>query len=278
MATYYGVNASGNWNTAATWSTVATKSALRTGATGATPTASDDCILDDWTSNGGGIVITVDNTACVCKTLVCTGYAGELAFTATKQLSVSGNVTFASTHTLSGTGTLRVLANASITMGTLTFPGSVTLSGYTYTLTEALNITGTLIFISSATIAGAFSISCGTLSLNVSTVATLSFVAGQTLTISTAINLSQAMFGAVTIKSNTPGTNTTITYNGLASACKIAGVTFTDVTASASAVTLYNWYGAGVDDAAKKIVIVDSTDIGTGGGAVVGPFEVGPFR
>jgi hypothetical protein len=262
-ATYYGVRRNSNWNSGS-WSTTATKDATRTGSA-VTPTATDDCILDDWTSMGGGVVWTVNATTCVCKTLTMTGYAGDLAFTAGQTLGISGNITFANTHTLSGTGTLQLKAAGTITMAGLTFPGSVmTVDTATYTLAGDLNITGNLnIGVATPTFAGAYNITCAAFYFYGTT---LTLVSGQTLTVSTTLNLdSGAGVSVATIKSSTASSDTYLHFNGLASASRVVGMTFTDVNAAHA---LDNWYG-GTLTRTTGITNRTSADIGgvSGGGA-----------
>ena len=141
MATYYAINAGGNFSAGGTWSTTATKDATRTGGATA-PTNADTCILDDYSG-----AVTVDHTtACLCKILDCTSngnYASTLTFTAAKVLFVSGNVIFSATMTIAGTGTLTINAACALTPG-VTFTGSVSLAGTTVTLGADWTITGSL--------------------------------------------------------------------------------------------------------------------------------------
>lgn len=121
--------ASGNWSDATKW----------VGA--ATPTASDDVVINGTS----GAAVTVDTSTCVCKTLTCTGYTGNIRFNSSQTLTSSGSVLFANTHTLTGTGTLAINATATLTSAGLTFPGSLTLIGTaTGTLGDAWALTGTL--------------------------------------------------------------------------------------------------------------------------------------
>lgn len=236
MATYYGVKGSSNWNSG-NWSTTATKDATRTGSA-VTPLATDDCILDDWTSDGGGVTWTVNATSCVCKTLVCTGYAGAIAFTAAQQLAASGSVTFDGTHTISGTGTLRFNAAGTLTMDGITFPGNLTLgASFTLTIPENTIITGTFTVAAvTSVLSGAFNLTCA--NLIITATASLSLVAGKTLTVSTSIT---AMANSTTtIKSVTASSDAFLLFNGLASACKVGGMTFTDINC---ANVINNWYG-----------------------------------
>jgi hypothetical protein len=141
MATYYAINAGGNFSAGGTWSTTATKDASRTGGATA-PTNADTCILDDYSG-----AVTVDHaTACLCKILDCTSngnYASTLTFTAAKVLFVSGNVIFSAAMTIAGTGTLTINAACALTPG-VTFTGSVSLAGTTVTLGADWTITGSL--------------------------------------------------------------------------------------------------------------------------------------
>jgi hypothetical protein len=141
MATYYAINAGGNFSAGGTWSTTATKDASRTGGATA-PTNADTCILDDYSG-----AVTVDHaTACLCKILDCTSngnYASTLTFTAAKVLFVSGNVIFSAAMTIAGTGTLTINAACALTPG-VTFTGSVSLAGTTVTLGANWTITGSL--------------------------------------------------------------------------------------------------------------------------------------
>lgn len=240
MATYYGVKGSSNWNSG-NWSTTSAKDASRTGS-GVTPTASDDCIIDDWTSDGGGVIWTVNATSCVCKSLVCTGYAGDLAFTASQILAISGNITFANTMTISGTGILRPAASGTLTMAGLTFPGTVSFtSSLTVTLTGNLTITNGLDLLSTVTFAGAYNITCGNLLLGGSK--TITLVSGQTLTILSSIVSAANQFGANKIQSGTASSSTAFIYQGTTANCKIAGMQFTDIDASSSSVPIFNWGG-----------------------------------
>ena len=124
MATYYGVNAGGNWSAGATWSTVSAKDATRVGGA-VQPTATDTVVLDDYSGN-----VTVDTTTCICSTLDMTGYMVSLAFTAGKRLVVIGNCTLAGT---TGTGTLclgdSTNSTCALNVGGVTFSGKIEMSG-----------------------------------------------------------------------------------------------------------------------------------------------------
>lgn len=252
MATYYGVKGSSNWNSGA-WSTVSAKDATRTGS-GVTPTAADDCILDDWTSDGGGSVWTVNATTCVCKSLNCAGYAGTLAFGANR-LGVSGSVTFAAGQGITSAGTsgeLRLNASGTITMAGLIFPGRVVLAvSATYTLAGSLDITGILSIAAGTCIfSGPYDVSCGDLIIYGSCFLVLP--AGRRLNVSNSITLAGVAsttvgFIATGLRSDTASSKIYLAYTGASNGLNVAGGAFTDVdfsTYSAPLKNLVTWYGA----------------------------------
>jgi hypothetical protein len=135
MATKYAKAAGGNWSASATWSATGSGGSDSAGA----PAAGDDVIFQ----SGSTGLVTVDTTTCVGKTLTCQGSGNQIAFTATKILTISGNVTFISGMTLSGTGRLTINAASSLTSGGVTFPGDFYLSaGVTFTFVDNWTITG----------------------------------------------------------------------------------------------------------------------------------------
>ena len=276
MATYYGVKGSSNWNSG-NWSTTATKDASRTGS-GVTPAATDDCILDDWSSDGGSVVWTINALTCVCKSLTCTGYAGELA-TGTfgsQRLGISGSATFEGTGmTFSGTGEIRLNTTAAtITCDGATIPflginvaavtlGDALLCGTLYNFGAALTFTGE----HDITVASLF----GTLGIT--------WPGSQTITVGTAMHLKSAASGlgagAFTMKSVSGTAN--LVYNGAAADCVVVGVTFTDVaysTTSGPVTALDNWYG-GTLTRTSGITNRTSADIGGGGGGVYRSHSIG---
>jgi hypothetical protein len=256
MATYYAINAGGNWSAGATWSTVSAKDASRVGGSTA-PTNADDCILDDYSGN-----VTVNTTTCACKSITCTGYTGTLTFTAAQRLIVSGDVVFSAGMALAGTGDLRFQATATLNMAGLTFPGSMSnnTSG-TITLLADLVITGALTATNALlTFAGAFDVTCSSLRLYYG----LIIPSGQTLTITESITLMASIVTVPTIKSSTASSTAYLTYQGTVANCAIAGYIFTDIDASGSAQGLDNWYGGTLTRTAG-ITNRTSADIGGGG-------------
>lgn len=239
MATKYAKAAGGNWSASATWSATSSAGADSAGA----PAATDDVIFDA----GANTAVVVDTTTCVAKTVTCQAAANSITFTATKILAVSGNITFYAGMTLTGTGQLTISANATLTMAGITFPGSIfTVASVTITLADALAVTGSIYSqAANLTFAGAYSITCGSFSMGQNrTGYILTLVAGQTLTVSTSLILSSGAASNLDCKSATASSAANLVYNGTVANCKVAGVTFTDVSYSGATVTqLCNWYG-----------------------------------
>jgi hypothetical protein len=270
MATYYGVNAGGNWNAAATWSTTATKDVTRTGGAGV-PTSADTCILDDYSGS-----VTVNAPNCACKILDCVlngNYTATLTFAANQTLSVYGNLTFSAAMTLADTGLLQMAASGTWTSAGLTFPGDVRLyTGPTCTLGDAWTIAGKLWIPGNFTIAGAHNVTCGTLQIGPYTYGaiTLTFPAGQTLTVTISLWLNGNSLGGSGLKSSMESSVMYLAYQGDAAHCEVFEFGFTDVDASGSAQGIDNWYG-GTLTRTSGITNRTSADIGGAGGAV-GPW------
>lgn len=263
MATYYGVKGSSNWNSG-NWSTTSAKDATRTGS-GVTPTASDDCILDDWSSDGGGVTWTINATTCVCKTLNCTGYAGALVFTSGQVLTVAGSVTFTNAMTCTGAGNLTVSGAGTITTGgisvgisNLVLSAAITInSAGTTWVTVSVSGTRTITLASAlscttlstgatggqtVTFAGAYDITCANFyHATGSSITTVKFVAGQTITVSTSLflNGNSASLGAA-VQSATASSDTFLHYDGAAADCHVGFMLFTDVNC---AHPIDNWHG-----------------------------------
>lgn len=290
MATYYAMNAGGNWQTAATWSTVADKDANRAAnPAGSAPTNAIDCVIDDYSGN-----VTVDQTTCVCKSLDCTGHTGTLTFASGKTLTASGSVTFVSGMTVSGTGYLTINAAGTVTTGGISVEISrLTLSGAS---AKTLNTNGTTwpsititagtqtITLSSAlqcnyficstnfgaiTFSGAYNITSQNCSMGYLFSTSITFVSGQTLTITGSL----VMFGknyyneteqVYTVKSGTASSKTYIRFTGSTSNCMISGITFTDVEFN---IPVYN-YAGGTLTRTTNITNATMDDIGSGGGNV----------
>ena len=244
MATYYAINAGGNWSAGSTWSTIATKDASRVGD-GSQPTALDDCILDDYSG-----AITVDTTTCLAKTVVCTGYTALLTFTASQKLTVSGSVTFAATHTIAGTGTLAFNAAATLTMGGLTFPGSVIISGVTITLASNTTITGSVTSDTGIStlngntiyIGGSFTATTslfGTTTVTLNGTGTISTLTSSELRLSTTINTA----GTITIGTYLGMRNVTFTYVAGTVASGTSQIkTYENITFNTNGISFYDIY------------------------------------
>lgn len=241
MATYYGINAGGNAQTAGTWSTIATKDATRVGGA-VVPTASDDIILDDYSGN-----ITVGAT-CVAKTLNCTvngNYAGVLTFNA--RYTISGSITFSPTMSIAGTNELRMAATGTLTLAGLTIPWLNFTATATITLGNTLSVSGLLNIATAVniTMAGAYNISCGTLSIPYASF--LAIVAGQKITVTSALAIGNLGISVTcTLKSATASSVAYLEYTGALADCASARMIFTDIdfsTLSTPVTNLDNWYG-----------------------------------
>lgn len=257
MATYYAIHTGGNWSAGATWSTISAKDASRVGGSTA-PTNADDCIIDDYSGN-----VTVNTSTCVAKTLDCTGHTGTLTFTASQTLSIYGSCTFSSGMTVSGTGTLAIVAAGTLTTngkGTgilLSIGGTGTVSlntngttwagllhdpkgGQTWNLLS--NFQSDYISISNyadITVTGAYNITTGTFTISGYCALAFTYTAGQTLTVTSAIKIGTTIPGTncSLIKSGTPGSPAYLVYSGTAANCLVS-CRFTDIDASGSSVPI----------------------------------------
>jgi hypothetical protein len=266
MADRY-LRAGGPW----TWATAAAWELTHDGGESvAAPVAGDAVYL---VAHSGNLTL---GAAAACTTLDCTGYVGTLALS-TNTLTVGGNVTLASgmTVTASANGTITVNAAATITGGGLAaFPGQLSLSGtgaksldangttwgilyilggnVTVTLTSALQCTVfSIANYGTTTVAGAFNITCDRLVCGWAGTSSLTLEAGQTVTVSTYLNLYCPKYttvaGTFTIKSDSGGSATLLVYNGTKANCFVAGITFQDINATGSAGGfIYNWGGVDV--------------------------------
>ena len=260
MATYYARGVGGNWTAAATWSLTSGG-----GATGATPTAADECIFD---VNSGNVTV---NSGAVCRSWTVNGYTGTITHTAAVTLTI-GDATagtsnrivyFATsgwTYTLGNAATSAVaLASTSATQQTITSSGR-TFGNFT------LNGTG-----SSTLLADAFT-STGTLTHNAGTFNTGNFTVGA----------STFNFGNATTRTLTLGSST-INLSGVSSVFTGSGSSGLTVTANTATVNLNgavtsgsslmvlagaNWNGLSfVTSAANQASI-------NGGGATIGNFTI----
>ena len=125
MATYYGRNTGGNWNSNSTWSTVSSSSSTNTGTF---PGVADTAILD---SGSGNITINVASTVLV---FTCTGYTGTLAFNANLTMASNSTLTLGSGMTVTADVATRRLilgAGMTVTSNGVYLPVTVTCGGVT---------------------------------------------------------------------------------------------------------------------------------------------------
>lgn len=284
MANRYAV-ASGNWSATSVWSD------SDGGAPGSSaPVDGDNVYL---TATSGAITVTLTALG-ACTTLTCTGYTGTLAF-GIYLLTVAGNVTLDSGMTVTGTtGGIKVSAAATVAGGGLaSFPAvlelsgtgakTVTASGTTWgtfkttsgaqTVTLGAALAATIFDMSlnfeTTTFAGAYDITAGTFYWGYPAAISLVIPAGQTVTVSTAMQLIAPPNRVNTLASGTASSTFALVYNGAAADCEVANMTFTDVAYSGATVTgLDNWYG-GTLTRTSGITNRTSADIGGGTGAGV---------
>ena len=147
--TYYWVAGTGNWSDYSNhWATTS-------GGSPIAPAAPTSSISVNFDGNSGTGTCTVDATA-NCNNITCTGYTGTLA--GSNALNVYGSVTLVSGMTCTYSGTMSLLAtsgNNTFASGTKSI-GALTVngSGGTFNLSDNMSL------------AGAFSLSNGTFSMN----------------------------------------------------------------------------------------------------------------
>jgi hypothetical protein len=146
MAIYYAITGGGNWSSAATWNTASGQAA---GNAPSAPLNTDTCYLDQYSGN-----VTVDSSACVCKTLICAGYTHTLTFGTGNTLNVAGNVDLPSGTggATSGTGALLISAASTMTSHGCSLSGDLQFNttGVTATLADNWTVLGKLSLIGGA--------------------------------------------------------------------------------------------------------------------------------
>ena len=189
MANRYWVGGSGTWNIASTTNWSATSG----GASGASvPTSSDNVIVD---TNSGSPTITL-GAGISCLSLTTTG--ATCIFSGTGTLRIYGNITLSSTTTWSATGLVTIVSSSTITTNGVTIGSGITFNavGGTLILGSALSLGATK----------TFSFNNGTLNLNNFTLSTGVFA-------SSVVTTRQIQFGTGNI--TTTGSANAFTLNGL---------------------------------------------------------------
>jgi hypothetical protein len=251
MATKYAINTGALTWTGSSWNTASNQSTSNTVA----PTTADTAVLDQYSSN-----MTINTTGCTCAVLTMTGYTNTLTFGAgnTLLLNSAGPSTLAGT--LAGTGTLStkgttvngtglgtntvalyIGGNATINTDGTTWGSFSIGTGYTCTLGSNFQCTGDFGVRTNTAgiIAGAYDITCGSLTLQ--NKCTLTLVANRTLTTG-AIYISGVQGFATTLKSSSASTNTNINFTGSEDNSVMFGATLTDINFT-SPRRMYTWYG-----------------------------------
>jgi len=258
-------------------------------------------LADNWTVSGSVTSLTsanilTGNTLYVGGSLAAIAAVSgttEIVLNGTGILSTSTGVSIKNNLTINTTGTITVGSTLYYGTGVLTYTaGTVVTSSsalwivtsctlntngitwnnfyifdnlLTVTLGSDLNISGTLSIRGyNLTFSGSYDISCGIFITYTETAsAPVTFNAGTTLTVTSALQLNANSAHTITFSSSTPSSPVYFVYQGTQADCSINKIIFTDIDASGSAITLYNWHG-GTLTRTSGIINVTGDDIGGG--------------
>ena len=179
MADRYWVGGSGTWSSTTKWSTTSN------GSSGASvPTAADNAIFDASSDSGADITVTF-TAAATCLNLTMSAIDQNLTFTGAFTLSVVGNLSLSATKTIDVTGitalsmtgtTTRTITSSGGTLtGGITFNGS----GGTFTLQDALTLSGTATLTNGTLALSSYTFTCSTFSSSNGNTRTISFGTGK---------------------------------------------------------------------------------------------------
>jgi hypothetical protein len=124
MPIWTGAGVDNNYSTAANWDTgvpTATSDAIFDGNTGLYPNANKNCII---------------TPSAQCRSLNCTGYAGQINFT--NNLTVAANVTLGSGMTTTGTANLIITGTSTLTSAGVQLSGGLQFTPSTFGLTGTI--------------------------------------------------------------------------------------------------------------------------------------------
>jgi len=186
MADRYWVGGSGTWSSTTKWSTTSG------GSSGASvPTAADNAIFDASSDSGAAITVTL-TAAATCLNLTMSAIDQNLTFTGAFTLSVVGNLSLSATKTIDVTGitalsmtgtTTRTITSSGGTLtGGITFNGS----GGTFTLQDALTVTGTATLTNGTLALSSYTFTCSTFSSSNTNTRTIGFGTGKIVVTSAA--------------------------------------------------------------------------------------------
>lgn len=214
---------------------------------------------------GGLSLVTggISGTATIVFTGTGTWSGNQLTVSNNVTINTSGTITLSNAQTLnyntrtfkyiSGTvvatgNTLAITGNATFDTNGMNF-NNVQLSGNTTTLLSNFQCTGEMHNRTSGTypspiFSGAFNITAGSFSLW-PTISSVSFTmpAGQTLTVTSTLTIVSIGSFTSTMKSGTSSSSMNLVFSGQPSGQKVSGAIFTDVDASSSPRSIYNWVG-----------------------------------
>jgi len=181
MADRYWVGGSGNWSSTTKWSTTSG------GSSGASvPTAADNAIFNASSDSGAAITVTL-TAASTCLNLTMSAIDQNLTFTGAFALSVVGNLSLSATKTIDVTGIqTSVLSMTGTTTRTITssggtLTGGITFNGIggTFTLQDALTVTGTATLTNGTLALSSYTFTCSTFSSYATDTRTISFGTGK---------------------------------------------------------------------------------------------------
>ncbi len=211
-------------------------------AAGAGPGTTNDLVLNSASGN-----ITIAGVA-AANNFDMTGYASTLTINTNQTFTVSGNTTLGGT--VAGLGTLSIASTSTFTSNSVALPVTFTISnGVTLTLVGDLTVTGIwrIANHTNITLAGAYNISVGTLNIYPQASTTvLTLVSGQTLTVTTALNILGTPQGSGTIQSSIASSATTLKYTGTPSNMFVSYFNFTDVNATGSSMAIFVYNSTGL--------------------------------
>jgi len=278
----YPCTSGGNWS-GSIWVLSTANQASCTGGT--TNVTADEAVFN---AAAGNVTVTANVTTAGIDE---TGYTGTLTINSSVTLTVSngdpcnlgssfsagsattsiisvgsGGLTLLSTPTGSTFPLINLASSETITSNSFTWPGNMTQSFTTVTLSGNANISGTYTIANiggSQTITGA-NLTVATLISNITSVNSLTFQTGNTLTVTNTLTFNSPF----TLQSST-GTAFNLIYTGTKANLESIRMTYTNVNASGSSYPIYNYYG-GTLTGTTNIINVTAANLGGSQGYIYG--------
>lgn len=196
-----------------------------------------------WVS---GVITTTSSTLTISGSTTLNTPSANVSW---NNITVNTTSTITLSATLTCTGSFTVNSGISLTMAgayTQTFFNlSLAGGGCSMVMSNNITVTGTFFVNGTATMTGAFNVSCANfVCMTISTSPnTFTFPASQTITVSTNLQLGSNQ-GSNTIKSGTTSTSFILKYQGTILNQRCSNIAFTDVDFSQSSCYCYNWGGS----------------------------------